>query len=175
MRIPKTKERLMKNLRKNLIGLMEQISQGKKTRIRPRYGDKVHFFELQNRIIGSLLLAPAMHGVITASAKSLGRYLVDGFAEKEKILSKLKRYYKNAGIGILEVVQFTPKLAVFRIRECAECFGIPKLGVPTCYYELGFISGVTAGILGRETEEKETRCIGNGDEWCEFIIKAQEV
>ncbi len=70
-----------------------------------------------------------------------------------------------------EVVTATQTEAFYRMHECADCYGLPDLGLHLCVYEAGTCAGMLERQLGRAVEVVETKCCAHGDPFCEFHVK----
>ena len=44
---------------------------------------------------------------------------------------------------------------------------------PICHWTRGFLAGYLSAATGREVEVREVKCMGKGDEFCEFEIEAK--
>ena len=69
-----------------------------------------------------------------------------------------------------EIVVAREDFGIYRHYECADCYGLPNIGMKICAYEAGTAAGCFAKPLGRPVEVIETKCCANGDPYCEFEI-----
>ena len=74
------------------------------------------------------------------------------------------------GYARQEVVEAREDYAVYRNYECADCYGLPNIGMKVCCYEAGTAAGCFSAALGRPVAVTETKCCANGDEYCEFEV-----
>lgn len=44
---------------------------------------------------------------------------------------------------------------------------------PVCHWTRGFLAGYFSAVTGKEIEVREVKCVGKGDEFCEFEIEAK--
>ncbi len=72
-----------------------------------------------------------------------------------------------------ELVEADERHAVYRHYECADCYGIPNIGMKICAYEAGTAAGMFSAALGRPVAVTETKCCANGDPYCEFLVEVQ--
>jgi predicted hydrocarbon binding protein len=79
------------------------------------------------------------------------------------------------GYWVLEILELRedPPYLRLRIRNCIEC----ELGMgadrPFSQFVRGILDGFASRIFGRGMFAEETRCIAQGDPYCEFEIKAK--
>jgi predicted hydrocarbon binding protein len=63
---------------------------------------------------------------------------------------------------------------LYRIERCPVCWGRKSEEGPICYYMVGLLKeGLHWVSGGKEFTITETRCIGQGDEVCEFAIQKE--
>ena len=63
---------------------------------------------------------------------------------------------------------------LYRIERCPECWGRQSSEGPICYFMVGLLKeGLHWVSGGKEFTVTETRCIGQGDEVCEFSIEKE--
>ena len=79
------------------------------------------------------------------------------------------------GWGRLRRVELVNGKLIAERTSSYEAEGYLKLGLgkarsPRCWIALGYVIGVTQGILGRRVEGEETKCIAMGDDTCTFEI-----
>jgi hypothetical protein len=48
-----------------------------------------------------------------------------------------------------------------------------KTDDPVCHWTRGFLAGYLSEIIGVNIEVSEIKCLGRGDEYCEFEIKVK--
>jgi predicted hydrocarbon binding protein len=182
-------EEIFQELAKMQIERMMQIS-GFRNRIRKRLGDSVDLLTYQSPLLGALVLAESMDGVLLEAGKKTGIALAAGglmalrklpgyrdFAEVSSIeearlstgFITLQTEFKSSGTGLLDITKFEKdKLIVYEVRECADCYGIRDLGRSICYFTGGVIGGALEYSLGRKIGFVEPKCRANGDPCCEL-------
>jgi predicted hydrocarbon binding protein len=82
------------------------------------------------------------------------------------------KIFMSLGYGILEVLELreeTPYLRV-RIHHSIECELGRGAGRTFSHYVRGVLDGYSSQVLDREMFAMETRCIAQGDPYCEFEI-----
>ena len=105
------------------------------------------------RVIGDVFIAPMMRG------KTLPEIL-----NSNQPIAAAHRYAHE------EIVVAREDFGIYRHYECADCYGLPNIGMKICAYEAGTAAGCFAKPLGRPVEVIETKCCANGDPYCEFEI-----
>jgi predicted hydrocarbon binding protein len=158
--------------------------------IRSSLGNNVDMFSFQERLLGTLILSPSMGPVLYEAGR---RVALEATSEARAILKKRSDYhglvdaenldearsstefmllqlvYRTTGTGILQLSQYEKdKLMTVQVNECAECFGLPKIGKALCHYVGGDLAGSMESILGRRVGFAESKCLANGDQVCEF-------
>lgn len=81
---------------------------------------------------------------------------------------------KEHGYAIQEIVECREDFAVYRNYECADCYGLPNIGMKICVYEAGTAAGCLGLPLGKRVEVTEVKCCANGDPYCEFEVRVME-
>ena len=81
-------------------------------------------------------------------------------------------FFKHDGFGIMEVrrVDLEGRKAVIRVYDSFECSMFKGLGKPMGHFVRGMLAGWASEFFGKELSAKETKCLANGDEYCEFEI-----
>ncbi len=105
--------------------------------------------------------------VLYLSAKRFSRSLRLGS------IQALKQWFADMGIGDLEIEIDDEKLIV-KLKHCATCHRLPKVGAPLCHFERGLIDGVLETVTGGEVLTRETLCWGLGDTICQFEAYAAD-
>ena len=105
------------------------------------------------RVIGDVFIAPMLVG------KTLPEIL-----QSNQPIAAAHRYARE------EIVVAREDFGIYRHYECADCYGLPNIGMKICAYEAGTAAGCFSKPLGRPVEVIETKCCANGDPYCEFEI-----
>lgn len=95
---------------------------------------------------------------------------------KEELVELLFQCTRAIGWGLIE----TYSLDLDRIRGKIRSVGNIEAATrknkgtePMCHWTRGFLAGYLSAAVGREVEVREVKCIGKGDEFCEFEIEAK--
>jgi predicted hydrocarbon binding protein len=92
----------------------------------------------------------------------------------EDLVEVAKAINMTLGWGIIDNVDINVKgkSAKLRVYQNFECeLGAGK-GKPYSQFYRGAIAGIFARLFGRDVKVEEVRCIANGDQYCEFKVKA---
>ncbi len=114
--------------------------------------------------------------LLLESSRAAGRHLVDSTGKKAKtdIKSSLSLYAKRfsqVGFGRLEISEMKLEEARMTIRVWNNIFAQMRDKESTyCTYIAGLLSGIYEGLLHASPKVKETKCIGHGDPYCEFLL-----
>lgn len=90
-----------------------------------------------------------------------------------KLFKFLKLIMMSLGWGIVEDydVNIKDSTARLRVRGLWECSLYGGLRDPQSHFFRGFLAGFSSTIFSVEMKAKEVKCIGMGDNYCEFIVR----
>jgi predicted hydrocarbon binding protein/KaiC/GvpD/RAD55 family RecA-like ATPase len=97
-------------------------------------------------------------------------HIVIGEVDSNKLLELFSAYMSATGLGMIEVVSFSNNVISLRITN-SVCVGSNDLGKPANPFLSGMFAGVIESLLGRKVKCTETRCMAQGDEYCEFTCQ----
>ncbi|MPM23928.1 hypothetical protein SDC9_70405 [bioreactor metagenome] len=145
--------------------------------IRPTLGNEMQIFYMRERQTLSFLLFPELLGVAYEIARAIGENIcadqIKGLTLPE-IMKSNEPIAQSHRYAYEEVVEADERHAVYRHYECADCYGIPNIGMKICAYEAGTAAGMFSAALGRPVRVTETKCCASGDPYCEFLVEVQE-
>ena len=158
--------------------------------VRVKLGNIVDLYAFQERMLATLILTPSMGPVLYEAARKVA---IQATKDAIEMTSKLQNYHslanadnreeatlstelkllqnvcESTGTGLLQLSQYERnKLIVFQVDECAECFALPDIGKPVCYYTAGDLAGSIETVLSRKVGFVESKCRAKGDQICEF-------
>jgi predicted hydrocarbon binding protein len=144
--------------------------------IRPTLGSEMQIFYMRERQTLSFLLFPELLTIAYEVARAIGETIcaeqIKGMALPEIMKSNLPIAERHK-YAYEELVEADERHAVYRHYECADCYGIPNIGMKICAYEAGTAAGMFSAALGRPVTVTETKCCANGDPYCEFLVEVQ--
>jgi predicted hydrocarbon binding protein len=78
----------------------------------------------------------------------------------------------NLGLGKVKIrqVDFDKARASISISNCFEAMENGQSDEPNCMFTSGFLAGLFAEVLDKTVQARETKCISQGKEECEFEI-----
>jgi predicted hydrocarbon binding protein len=126
----------------------------KKT-LRKGLGDFNHIASLQVTYLGLWLSSTGSHTLLYWVGKNTGKEI------RKKLkgnVNNFSKFFKRMRIGILE-----KKNKGFIVKESAFSTGAKNIEKKICSYTAGLL----AGFIGKNVVE--TKCIANGNEYCEFV------
>ena len=83
--------------------------------------------------------------------------------------------FTDAGLGKIEVVKFKPETLEVTFRVWNNFFAEMRNEEATyCDCVVAFAGGMYKRVTQKTPEIKEIKCIGKGDEYCEWRIKPAE-
>jgi predicted hydrocarbon binding protein len=125
------------------------------------------------------LLYNAGKDAVQKVQNSFVRFLGDSAAvlmsDPETALNEFVEVLNYLGLGEISISEFPPKTMKFIVMHSAEAQEYVNLKErsksPVCYALTGIFAGVCEGVLRSPVECKETRCIAQGNDICEFVIE----
>ena len=176
-----------------IIGDLEKelgnIIQGKPVKpIRRELDDMVDIRALRMLVYSLEWTSAGYQTALRISGKKIGKRIGRNSDKLELSLAlkEVKKIIEALGIGKAEI-QILPKLdgALFRIYESALTAEVSKTSQRFCFFEEGFIEGYLEGVISKkgflvlakeevgvtEINVEEKKCVGLGDNFCEFLIK----
>jgi predicted hydrocarbon binding protein len=114
--------------------------------------------------------------LLEESSRESGKQLVDSLGKEAKtniksLMGGLTKRFAQVGFGRVEVSELEPERARMRVRVWNNIFAEMRYKESTyCTYVGGLLSGVYEGFLHACPKVEETKCIGRGDPYCEFLL-----
>jgi predicted hydrocarbon binding protein len=92
-----------------------------------------------------------------------------------KNIDDIGHFLAKYKIGILDIfkeeeIEGLKKLDL-RVYECIECFELPNIGKPVCFFEMGMIIGILTEITNKKVNADEIRCWTSGYSFCQFDVE----
>lgn len=145
--------------------------------IRPTLGNEMQIFYMRERQTLTFLLFPELLKLEYEVARMIGESVMadqmGGYTLPE-IMAHNEPIAARDKYAIEKVIEADEKHAVYRHYECADCYGVPNIGMKICAYEAGTAAGCFSAALGKRCEVTETKCCANGDPYCEFLVTVME-
>lgn len=141
--------------------------------IRPTLGNEMQILYMRDRQTFMFALFPELLTLAYYIGKVIGAAYIAPRISGESLDELLKSNVKIAPshkYGYQKIVWAKENEAVYRTYECADCYGLPNIGLKLCVYEAGTAAGAFEVKLGKRVEVEEEKCCANGDEYCEFHI-----
>lgn len=144
--------------------------------IRPSFPNRMQYIYLRDRQTFTFALFPQL----LPFAYQAGRAIGAAFDAPRRTGIKLPEALASAinvaqefDYGRQEIVVAEEHFAIYRTYECADCYGLPNLGLKICAYEAGVAAGALETVLGLPVAVTEVKCCANGDPYDEFEIRVQ--
>jgi predicted hydrocarbon binding protein len=126
-----------------------------------------------------------LYGVGTYLLTTLNPNIGTEFRAKqrfEEVIKGLVKYFSdNEIINIpmklaesAEIIELKANKAIIRLHGLASASGAPYVGEPLCHFSAGEMAGLIQVLTGRNAFVQEIKCLGMGDEFCEFEIKVSD-
>ena len=176
--------------------LSEQDLKDTQELLRVSIGDYIHVGALQSIILAILSLGPdsgkylynAGKGLgtigtpqirfIRANPKILGMSDLDDKSRLKRVMNALEKHFNAKAYGLPLYITNRAKVDVLsttkakiRIFDSAYAAGITNINIPVCYLIAGEIAGLLETTLGHYVKVEEKKCVGMGNQYCEFSIK----
>lgn len=146
-------------------------------RLRPHFPNRMQFIYMRDRQTFSFALIPELLPI----AYQVGRVIGMAFDAPRREGITLREALESAidvaaefDYGRQEIVTVEGDSAVYRTYECADCYGMPDIGMKICIYEAGVAAGALEKTLGRPVRVVEVKCCANGDPYDEFEVTVGE-
>lgn len=141
--------------------------------LRPNFPNKMQYLYMRDRQTFTFALFPELLPL----AYQAGRVIGAAFDAPRRTGITLSEALRSAihvaeefDYGRQEIVEVGEKRAIYRTYECADCYGLPNLGLKICAYEAGVAAGALERTLGYPVQVEEVKCCANGDDYDEFVI-----
>lgn len=145
--------------------------------LRPHFPNKMQFLYMRDRQTFGFVLFPELIPI----AYQIGRMIGLAFDAPRREGVTLKEALESAidvaaefDYGHQEVVTAEDNYAVYRTYECADCYGMPNIGMKICPYEAGTAAGALEKTLRRPVRVVEVKCVANGDPYDEFEVFVED-
>lgn len=152
--------------------LLRRYEQGEA--IRPHFPNKMQYLYMRDRQTFTFALFPQL----LPFAYQAGRAIGAAFDAPRRTGIQLPEALASATLvaqefdyGRQEIVMAEEHFAIYRTYECADCYGLPNLGLKICAYEAGVAAGALETVLGVPVTVTEVKCCANGDPYDEFEIR----
>ena len=145
--------------------------------IRPTLGNEMQIFYMRERQTLTFLLFPELLKLEYEVSRMIGELVMAaqlGGCTLPEIMKNTAPLAVRDKYAIEEVVEADDKHAIYRHYECADCYGVPNIGMKICAYEAGTAAGCFGAAMGKRCEVVETKCCANGDPYCEFLVTVVE-
>ncbi|NHJ47139.1 MAG: hypothetical protein FK733_05055 [Asgard group archaeon] len=166
--------------------------------IRPNIGDYIHVGVMQQMMVSLVALDKLVPKLLYQAGRDVGLYGVGTYLlttlnpnigtefrakqRFEEVINGLVKYFSdNEIINIpmklaesAEIIELKSNRAILRLHGLASACGAPYVGEPLCHFSAGEMAGLIQVLTGRNTYVQEIKCLGLGDEFCEFEIKVSD-
>ncbi|MDR1972959.1 MAG: hypothetical protein LBQ46_13680 [Treponema sp.] len=141
--------------------------------IRPNLPNEMQILYMRDRQTLSFLLFPEMLEIGYQVGRLIGEKFIAPFLTGRtlpEIMQSNLHFALDHNYARQEIVTAAEDYAVYRNYECADCYGLPNIGLNICCYEAGTAAGSFETPLGRPVQVRETKCCANGSDFCEFEV-----
>jgi predicted hydrocarbon binding protein len=92
-------------------------------------------------------------------------------ADKEILVKTIIQRFTEAGLGKIEITELNLAENTVKFRIWNNFFAeIQHDGLTYCYCVEGFAAGMYEQIMHKSPKIEKTKCVGNGDPYCEWQI-----
>lgn len=137
-----------------------------------------NLFEEIEKILTPSGFAAVFYNAGKRSGENFANYYRKKFnpKTKEELVELLFSCVKAIGWGLIKTYSLDLNRIYGTIRSIDNIEGTlrkNKGSEPICHWTRGFLAGYLSAATGKEVEVKEVKCMGKGDEFCEFEIEAK--
>jgi len=137
-----------------------------------------NLFEEIEKILTSSGFAAVFYNAGRRSGENFAEYYRKKFnpKTKEELIKLLFLCVKAIGWGMVKTCSLDLNRMRGTIRLLNNIEGAMRENKgrePICHWTRGFLAGYLSAATGREVGVREVRCMGKGDEFCEFEIEAK--
>jgi len=136
-----------------------------------------NLFEEIEKILTPSGFAAVFYNAGKRSGENFAKYYREKFnpKTKEELAELLFLCTGAIGWGRVETYSLDLNRISGKVRLVGNIEGAMrnKGAEPVCHWTRGFLTGYLSIATGREIEVKEIKCIGKGDEYCEFQLEAK--
>ncbi len=151
--------------------ILRKFEQGQP--IRPSFPNTMQYLYMRDRQTFTFALFPQLLPIAYQAGRAIGAAFDAPRRTGETLpeaLTSAIGVAEQFGYGRQEIITAENDFAVYRTYECADCYGLPNLGLKICAYEAGIAAGALETRLGRPVRVVEVKCCANGDSYDEFEI-----
>lgn len=137
------------------------------------------FWALQDKL-EKILTPSGLTALHYDAGKNVGEHMAVRFKETYKLDTKaliqaFAQAEKAVGWGIIEFQDLDPGHATGTVvvRDCFEAVAWGKKNYEVCDWTRGVIAGFLSVAFRKPVEVRETKCLANGGEYCEFAIQSK--
>lgn len=178
-------ERIIEDLEKELRDIIEGKPLKHK---RQELGDDINFRFCQIMTFALLWASVGYQSALRLAGMKLGKS-IGAKCEKAElglVLEEIKKIIEALKAGRAEIKILPAEKGVqFIVFEGAISWGVPNVLQNLCFFQEGFIEGYLDGVISKlgplviagsegvvsKVNVIERRCVGLGDEYCEFLIQ----
>ncbi|MFH1721938.1 MAG: V4R domain-containing protein [Candidatus Altiarchaeota archaeon] len=145
----------------------------RKTNLRDNLPDTVHAFI--DQIINYLMISASPGHIIISKHAGVvsGKHIVEksGISGRESTFSYIQDLFSYLRVGILHGPDGLGDKISLRMDESVYASGVNNIGMKLDVFLAGIIEGVLCEAMGEKWRVEETKCLANGDDFCEFSCK----
>ena len=177
-------EELIREIEKDLVLFLQDKTPAS---LRGEIGDNIDLRAARLIIYSLQWASVGYQSVLRFAGGKLGRAIGINFEGRELslVLKNLKKIFEGLNWGKTEIeTKPKDKKIILKIIDSLTSAGVQNIKQNLCFFEEGFIEGSLDGIIKRKgfltlfglkgninrVGVKETKCVGLGDDFCEFTI-----
>jgi predicted hydrocarbon binding protein len=156
--------------------------------LRKELGDKIDIRAVRALVLSLQWASAGYRSALRLAGMKFGRRLgmVSEKTELSLVLGEIKRLFEALGVGKIDIeLKLEEKDAKIKLYESYLTSGLDSIMQNLCFFEEGFIDGYINGVISKvgplsvvggqisvkQVDVEETKCIGLGNNFCEFSIK----
>jgi uncharacterized protein len=141
--------------------------------IRPNFPNRMQFLYMRDRQTFTFALFPQLLPLAYQAGRAIGAAYDaprrHGLTLPQALESAIT-VAQEFDYGYQEIIQADETFAIYRTYECADCYGLPNIGLKICAYEAGVAAGALERVLNKPVRVEEVKCCANGDLFDEYHV-----
>ena len=158
--------------------ILDQVITGiteRRESVRKELGDTFHICTFQCVNYFMVSLSPGHRVLLKEAGKNCGRRIIEvaGISEYETVIDYLKDLFVFLKAGIAEF-HAIDNVTTIKLCESVYASGVNNINMKLDVFLAGIIEGALNQTTGDKWRVEETKCIANGDDYCEFTCRRQD-
>ena len=107
-----------------------------------------------------------------AGMRWINRFNKEWDLNHQNFIEAIQNFYAELGWGIFDIKENTSNELVIRVENSFIARGYGHSELPVCHFLRGYNAGIAEVLKDKGLDAEETKCMANGDNCCEFVMKS---